>query len=418
MVKVDSMLPSQSPNTLSGHGVRRLNNRPLYIVISVVVIFTVIIIMVAIKRGQQQQVTLEKPIVSHSVTSLKMAEDIFAGHEVGIIPAKSVVEEPQLSLPVAVLDNPDAPPRPYRLSPPDAPDNPELIRIRLEQLHDFEAAVKAKTHVSITEQPVAHAKPMAHSWKKEEGASAMESDSSAQFKQRLHDMQGHQHSGLAPTDKGLTAKDKANRWSLTTNVEAPDTPYVLRTGSIIPGVMINGINPELPDQVIGQVSETVYDTATGRYPLIPQGAKLFGAYSNQIMYGQSAVLIVWQRIIFPDGKALDIGAMPGSDSAGYGGFRDKVDNHYGRIFGSALLMSAITGGITYSQTSNQQPLSQPTAGSVMSEALGQQLGQVTAKLILKNIDIAPSLTIRPGYRFHIKVVKDLSFNSPYRAFDY
>jgi type IV secretion system protein VirB10 len=143
-----------------------------------------------------------------------------------------------------------------------------------------------------------------------------------------------------------------------------------------------------------------------------------GSYSSDVAFGQARVLIAWQRIIFPDGKAMDIGSMPGADSAGYSGFTDKVNNHYFRLFSSAFLMSGVTAGISMSQPQTINGNSRPTASSAMSEALGQQLGQVTAQLIAKNMNIAPTLEIRPGYRFNVMVTKDLTFSKPYQAFDY
>jgi type IV secretion system protein VirB10 len=216
-------------------------------------------------------------------------------------------------------------------------------------------------------------------------------------------------------------EDKNDRWKLNSQMQAPSTPYELRTGAVIPGVMISGINSDLPGQIMGQVSQDVFDTATGKYLLIPQGTRLVGTYSSNIIYGQSAILVAWQRLIFPDGKALDIGAMPGADSSGYSGFRDQVNNHYIRIFGSALLMSGIVAGVSYSQDKNNNNngiFSQPTASSELSQALGQQLGQVSAQMISKNLNIAPTLQIRPGYRFNIIVVKDMVFSTPYKSFDY
>ena len=164
----------------------------------------------------------------------------------------------------------------------------------------------------------------------------------------------------------------------------------------------------------------MYDTASGKFKLVPQGSRLVGAYSSNVAYGQSRVLVAWQRIVFPDGKALDIGSMPGGDGAGYAGFNDQVDNHYARVFGSALLMSGVVAGATFSQSRNAVTgtASAPTAGSALSEALGQQLGQATAQMISKNLNIAPTLQIRPGFRFNVIVVKDLTFSKPYASFDY
>jgi type IV secretion system protein VirB10 len=198
------------------------------------------------------------------------------------------------------------------------------------------------------------------------------------------------------------------------------SPYELRAGFVMAATLISGINSDLPGQIMAQIAQNVFDTATGKYLLLPQGSRLVGSYSSDVAYGQARVLVAWQRIVFPDGKAMDIGAMPGADGVGYAGFNDQVNNHYLRLFGSALLMSAVTAGISYSQQQNQTqtPYGTPSASSAMSEALGQQLGQVTAQLIAKNMNIAPTLEIRPGYRFNVIVTKDMTFSKPYQSFDY
>jgi type IV secretion system protein VirB10 len=213
---------------------------------------------------------------------------------------------------------------------------------------------------------------------------------------------------------------EGERWRLNAEPEPPPTPYTLRAGFVIPATLISGINSELPGPIMAQVAHPVYDTPTGTYLLIPQGARLMGRYASEVAYGQSRVLVAWQRIVFPDGKALDLGAMPGADSAGYAAFHDRVNHHYLRVFGSALLMSAVVAGITLSQ---DDPGGDPYGGrqrasDALSEALGQQLGQVTAQLIAKNLNIAPTLEIRPGYRFNVIATQDLTFAKPYQAFDY
>lgn len=215
------------------------------------------------------------------------------------------------------------------------------------------------------------------------------------------------------------ANGQTDRWKLDSQPQAPRSPYELRAGFVVPATLISGINSELPGQIMAQVSQDVFDTPTGKWKLIPQGSRLVGQYSSEVAYGQSRVLVAWQRIVFPDGKAMDIGSMPGGDSAGYSGFNDKVDNHYFRIFGSALLMSAITAGVTISQNCDDPSPGTGTSGKcAMTEALGQQLGMATAALIAKNLNIAPTLEIRPGYRFNVIATKDLTFSKPYRSFDY
>jgi type IV secretion system protein VirB10 len=231
-----------------------------------------------------------------------------------------------------------------------------------------------------------------------------------------------QAGAIPPNPNSLnTYNGYGDRWTLNTHLEEPVTPYILRTGAVIPGLLLSAMESELPGTIIAQVSQDVYDTPTGNYLLIPQGSRLIGEYSNAIQYGQARVFVAWQRIIYPDGSALDIGAMPGNDQQGEAGFRDQVNNHFLRIFSSALLMSAITGGIAYSQSqgnNNNNEFQNPSFSSVLSQAVGQQLGQATAALLERNLSIAPTLNIRPGYRFNILVVKDLTFVRPYVVRDY
>jgi type IV secretion system protein VirB10 len=197
-------------------------------------------------------------------------------------------------------------------------------------------------------------------------------------------------------------------------------PLEIKTGAVIPSVMVTGINSDLPGNIIAQVSQNVWDTGTGRQLLIPQGAKLFGVYDSRVVYGQERVLVAWNRVVFPDGSAFTLGAMPGNDMAGYAGYEDQVNNHYMRIFGSAVLMSLITGGMAYSLDSmsgdsGNSMNSTPTMQQEMASALAAQLGQTTMQLLQKNLNIKPTLEIRPGYQFNVIVTKDLVFQKPYAA---
>ena len=193
--------------------------------------------------------------------------------------------------------------------------------------------------------------------------------------------------------------------------------YEVKTGAVVPGIMVTGINSDLPGNIIAQVSQNVFDTATGNHLLLPQGAKLFGVYDSRVIYGQERVLVAWNRVVFPDGSAVTLGAMPGSDQSGYAGYTDKVDNHYFRIFGSAILMSMISGGMAYTMDTLDNSSSDsdnPTLQNEMGSALAAQLGQATLQLLQKNLNIKPTLEIRPGYQFNVIVTKDLVFERPYR----
>lgn len=209
-----------------------------------------------------------------------------------------------------------------------------------------------------------------------------------------------------------------DRWASSSRQEAPVSPFELRAGFVIPGVMITGVSSELPGQIEAQVAQNVYDTATGGYLLIPQGSRLVGTYQSNAAYGQARILIAWQRVVFPDGKALDIGAMPGADSAGYAGFTDQVNNHYARIFGSAVMLSLIGAGAEVGSPQTSTLGETTSLSQALSQQLAQQLGSTATQMIQKNLSIAPTLKIRPGYRFNVVVTKDLVFQTPYRAFDY
>jgi type IV secretion system protein VirB10 len=194
----------------------------------------------------------------------------------------------------------------------------------------------------------------------------------------------------------------------------------LKTGAVIPSVMVTGINSDLPGNIIAQVSQNVWDTARGQNLLIPQGTKLFGIYDSRVVYGQERVLVAWNRLIFPDGSAFTLGAMPGNDMAGYAGYTDEVNNHYPRIFGSAILMSLITGGMAYTMDSmdasgNSGTDNTPSMQQEMASALAAQLGQATLQLLQKNLNIKPTLEIRLGYQFNVIVTKDLVFQKPHAA---
>ena len=189
----------------------------------------------------------------------------------------------------------------------------------------------------------------------------------------------------------------------------------IKTGTVIPAVMVSGINSDLPGVMIAQVSQNVFNTATGQYLLIPQGAKLYGVYDSRVAYGQERVLVAWNRIVFPDGSSVTLGAMPGADMGGYAGFHDLVNNHYLRIFGSAFLMSAIIGTTAYvvDDAGRNDNSDKTSFRDEMVTALAQQMGQAAMQLLQKNLSINPTLEIRPGYRFNVVLTKDVAFAEPY-----
>ncbi|EJM4490310.1 conjugal transfer protein TrbI [Campylobacter coli] len=188
--------------------------------------------------------------------------------------------------------------------------------------------------------------------------------------------------------------------------QKPLSTYEIKAGWNIPAILITGVNSDLPGQILAQVTQNVYDSATGKYLLIPQGTKVVGAYSSNIIYGQSRLLVAWNKLIFPNGDTLNLDGMQGTSQDGYTGFEDQVDNHYFRIFGSAFLLSSISAGIALSDNSDTNSEKETASDKAIAQAI-QQMGQVASEMIRKNMNISPTLKIRPGYKFNIFVTKDI-----------
>jgi type IV secretion system protein TrbI len=191
--------------------------------------------------------------------------------------------------------------------------------------------------------------------------------------------------------------------------------YEVKAGWLIPAVLEQQLNSDLPGFIRALVRENVYDTVTGKYILIPAGSTLVGIYNSHVGYGQKALQAVWRRVIFPDGSSLSLGGFEADDSEGAAGFRDQVDNHWARIFSGALLTSLFAAGIEISQGKNSSVLTQPSYGQQVGQAVGQQVGQVGVEVTRRNLNIQPTIVVRPGYRFFVRVEKDLLFRAPYSA---
>jgi type IV secretion system protein TrbI len=195
--------------------------------------------------------------------------------------------------------------------------------------------------------------------------------------------------------------------------------YEIKAGWDIPATLEQAINSDLPGEVKALVRSNVYDTATGKYLLIPQGARLVGAYNSRVAYGQYGVQVIWNRIIYPDGSSITLEDMAGYDAKGNSGFRSEVDNHYKRLIGFAVLTSLFSAGIELAQngTGGTSALQTPTAGQTVSAAVGQQLGELGAEITRRNLNVQPTIKIPIGYRFNVRVNHDIVFDAPYRPLE-
>ncbi len=194
---------------------------------------------------------------------------------------------------------------------------------------------------------------------------------------------------------------------------APLSEYEIKAGWEIPAVLEQSLNSDLPGEIKALVMSNVYDTATGRYLLIPQGSRLIGQYDARVAYGQDGVQVVWNRIIFPDASSIDLSGMVGLDSHGNAGLRDKVDRHYKRLFGFAAMTSAFTAAFQISQRQNQNVLTTPSASQTASSAVGQELSETGAQITRRNLNVQPTIKVPAGYKFTVRVDRDILFDSPY-----
>ena len=183
-------------------------------------------------------------------------------------------------------------------------------------------------------------------------------------------------------------------------VQDPLSPYQLMAGALIPASLITGINSDLPGTIIAQVTQNIYDTVRGQHLLIPQGSRLIGRYQSEVSFGQDRALIVWDRILMPDGSSITI-SEPGSDTAGYAGLKDRTDHHWDRIFAAAGLATLLGIGAELGpgEDGNIERAIRRGATDTINEA-----GQ---RAVDRSLGVQPSITIRPGWPVRVIVTKDL-----------
>ena len=220
-------------------------------------------------------------------------------------------------------------------------------------------------------------------------------------------LQGRKESFLAKARAGQTDD------YLKSTRTAPLSRYEIKAGWEIPAILEQALNSDLPGELKALVSSNVYDTATGRFLLIPQGARLVGVYNSRIGYGQDGVQVIWDRVIYPDGSSLDLSGMIGQDAHGYSGFRDKVDRHYKRLVGFAVLTSLFAAASEIAQNQNRSLLTYPSPAQVAGSAAGQQAADLGAQITRRNLNVQPTIKIPVGYRFNVRVNRDIVFEGPY-----
>jgi type IV secretion system protein VirB10 len=196
----------------------------------------------------------------------------------------------------------------------------------------------------------------------------------------------------APIDRRTVSSDR---------VAAPASPYVLQAGAVISAALITGIRSDLPGQITAQVTENIYDSPTGRILLVPQGSRLIGEYDNGVGFGQRRVLLVWNRLIMPNGRSIVLERQPGADGQGYAGLEDGVDYHWWDIAKTAGLSALLSVGAELAVDNDDRLLRAIRNGGqdTINDA-GQQI-------VRRQLNVQPTLTIRPGFPVRVVVTRDL-----------
>ncbi len=196
-----------------------------------------------------------------------------------------------------------------------------------------------------------------------------------------------------PADRRTTSADR---------LQAPASRNVVQAGSVIPAAMITGLRSDLPGQITAQITEAVYDSPTGKILLIPQGARLIGQYDAQVAFGQSRALLVWNRIVMPNGRSIVLERQPGADPEGYAGLQDQVDNHWGALFKAALLSTILSVGSEAGSSNDENSLV-----NAIRRGASDSISQTGRQVVGRSLQVQPTITVRPGFPVRVIVTRDL-----------
>ncbi|RUX09626.1 TrbI/VirB10 family protein [Mesorhizobium sp. M8A.F.Ca.ET.059.01.1.1] len=217
--------------------------------------------------------------------------------------------------------------------------------------------------------------------------------------------------GLAPQPATPSAQDRQRafldqppdkRTVSADRVAAPASKNVLQAGAVIAAALITGIRSDLPGQITAQVTENVYDSPTGQIRLIPQGTRLIGQYDNGVGFGQRRVLLVWTRLIFPNGRSIVLEREPGADAEGYAGVEDGVDYHWGELCKAAALSTVLSIGAQAGSSGQESDIMR-----ALRQGASDSISQTGQQIVQRQLNIAPTLTIRPGFPVRVIVTRDL-----------
>jgi type IV secretory pathway VirB10-like protein len=182
----------------------------------------------------------------------------------------------------------------------------------------------------------------------------------------------------------------------------PRSRYVLQAGHFIPAALVTGLNSDLAGQVIAQVTAPVFDSVSGQHLLVPQGSRLIGRYDNGVRYGDGRLFLIWTRLILPNGWSIDLQEMAATDPSGASGLHDRTDHHFDRLAAAIGLSAIISVIANESEDDDQSALAQS-----VGDAAAQQAAQTGGRIVDRELNVRPSLTIRPGAPVRVLVTRDI-----------
>jgi type IV secretion system protein VirB10 len=379
--------------------VRRLNRKTLMIA-SALLMFVVLLTTVWSLRGSHGGHALTTT-ESHNVDHVSRPEGLDAlPRDYG-----SVAKIPKLGPPIGELGRPivkaeqlaGLTPMPERSNFRPDPEEDAARTEALREESEMKEAAKAPVFFQLRQH--------------DQGKALREADGTPQGENDLSAIHKAGPSNEAPAGEKpdrkeafLDRKADANLYALGT-LQIPRSPDELLAGTVIPAALVTGINSDLPGQVIATVTETVYDTITGKRALIPQGSRLLGQYDSQVTFGQQRLLLVWTRLIRPDGSSIILDRLNGVDTEGHAGLQDKVDGHWGRVFAGAAVSTLV--GVAAALASPDRTTGSGTLVIASQQSVQDSVNQVGQQITRRNIDIQPTLNIRPGFELRVIVNKDL-----------
>ena len=192
------------------------------------------------------------------------------------------------------------------------------------------------------------------------------------------------------------------------SLQFPSSPYTLMAGSLVSASLITGLNSDVKGNVVAQVTAPVFDTVTGQHLLIPQGARLIGTYKSDIAYGDERALIHWSRLILPNGNSMELEDAIASDTQGFAGLHDRVDNHTGKLIKGVVLATILGVGSEITKDDDESDLAK-----AIRESVGDRVEDAASKIVDRFLNVKPTLTVRPGWPLTVIVTQDLAL-MPYK----